>query len=231
MTRTRTFTNAAIAFLCSRAAATPRPVTFESPCECRDNHGKHRWSVKIDPSTPPADASAIQAVTPSDLFSWPGPDVHLTQQSERTGAENKWFALTGRVVALKVETDGDLHIALIDATGDKPGTVVVEIAKPKWCEIRKMVFDWTQAKFPFHTSSAKKLNVDDPPTITVTGKAYFDVGHAPKDQSNRRKYLPGYAAWEIHPVMKIGLLTEGLTIRSPYESTSGVSTPLCIICE
>ena len=39
--------------------------------------------------------------------------------------------------------------------------------------------------------------------ITVTGKAYFDIGHAPKDQSNRRKRLPDYAAWEVHPVMKI----------------------------
>ena len=74
-----------------------------------------------------------------------------------------------------------------------------------WCEIRNMVFGWTQAKFPFHTSSAKKLNVDDPPIITVVGKAFFDVGHAPKDQSNRRKYQPGYAAWEIHPVMKLNV--------------------------
>jgi hypothetical protein len=50
------FTIAAIAFVCIAAAP---PVTFESPCECRDNHGQHRWSVKIDPSLPPADASAI----------------------------------------------------------------------------------------------------------------------------------------------------------------------------
>lgn len=28
--------------------------------------------------------------------------------------------LTGRVVAVKAETDGDLHIAPSDATGDKP---------------------------------------------------------------------------------------------------------------
>ena len=119
-------------------------------------------------------------------------------------AENKWFDLTGRVVVLKVETDGDIDIALIDATGDKPRTVVVEIpAKPQWCEIRNMVFSWTRTRFSFHTSSAKKLNVTDPPIITVIGKAYFDVGHAPKDQSNWRKYLPDYAAWEIHPVMKI----------------------------
>jgi len=128
----------------------------------------------------------------------------LTQQSERTGIENKWFALTGRVVALKVETDGDIHIALQDATGDKPVIVVCEIpAQPLWCEIRSTVFGWTRTRFPFHTSSAKKLKVDQPPVIIVIGKAYFDIGHAPKDQSNRRKNLPGYAAWEIHPVMKI----------------------------
>ena len=109
-----------------------------------------------------------------------------------------------RVVVLKVETDGDIHIALQDATGDKPGIVVVEVpAKPQWCEIRNTVFSWTRTRFLFHTSSAKKLNVTDPPIITIIGKAFFDVGHAPKDQSNRRKYLPDYAAWEIHPVMKL----------------------------
>jgi hypothetical protein len=41
---------------------------------------------------------AIQAVTPSDVFGWPGSTEHLTQSSERTGIENNWFAITGRVV-------------------------------------------------------------------------------------------------------------------------------------
>src|SRR6266480_5435567 len=41
-----TFTIAAIALVCSTSAAEP-PVTFESPCECRDNHGKARWSVTM----------------------------------------------------------------------------------------------------------------------------------------------------------------------------------------
>ena len=109
----------AVAFLCSTAAATEQEVTCESPCECSSAHGKGRWLVKNDPSSPPTDASAIQSVTPSDIFSWPGPDIHLTQHSERTGIENNWFAVTGRVVAVKVEADGDLHIALSDATGDK----------------------------------------------------------------------------------------------------------------
>lgn len=77
--------------------------------------------------------AAIQAVTPSHIYSWAGPDVPLTQSSQRTGIENNWYTLAGRVVALKVEADGDLHLALQDATGDKPGIVVCEIlAKPQW---------------------------------------------------------------------------------------------------
>ena len=92
--------------LCSTAAAAPQEVTCESPCSCSSAHGKGRWSVKNDPETPPTDTSTIQAVTPSDIFSWAGPDVHLTQQSERTGIEQKWFAVTGRVVAVKVERKG-----------------------------------------------------------------------------------------------------------------------------
>jgi hypothetical protein len=75
---------------------------------------------------------------------------------ERTGVENNWFALTGRVVALKVEMDGDLHIALQDATGDKPAIVVVEIpAKPQWCEIRNTVFSWTQTREKCPTVASK----------------------------------------------------------------------------
>jgi hypothetical protein len=131
-----TFTIAAVAFLCSMVVAAPL-VTYESPCECRDNHGKHRWSEKNDPALPPSDASAIQAVTPSDIFNWQGPTEPLKSSSERIAAEQKWYAVTGRVIELRAEEDGDLHSALADASGDKSGMVVAEIpAKPQWCELR-----------------------------------------------------------------------------------------------
>ena len=39
--------------------------------------------------------------------------------------------------------------------------------------------------------------------ITVTGKAFYDIGHAPADHLNRRRTPQGYAVWEIHPVMKM----------------------------
>ncbi len=202
MTRA-TFIALAITSFCG-AAEPISPTEFESPCDCQGNTGKTRLAVKEDPSSPPADASAIEAVTPSDIFTWPRPNAHLTAHSERTGIENNWFAVTGRVVSLKAETDCDLHIELQDATGDKPGIVVVEVpAKPQWCEIRKTVFGWTQTRFPFHTSSARRLNITNPPIITVIGKAFFDVGHALKNQSNRRRYQPNCAAWEIHPAIRL----------------------------
>ena len=114
---------------------------------------------------------------------------------------------TTLIVAVKVEADGDLHIALSDATGDKQGTVVCKVPlKPQWCDIRESVFSWTPTRFPFQTSSAKRLKIANPPVVTIAGKAFWDIGNAPKDQSNRRSHQPGYAAWEIHPVMKLDVV-------------------------
>jgi len=130
--------------------------------------------------------------------------VRITWQSERTGIENKWFALIGRVVAVQVEADGDLHIALGDATDDKLGIVVCEIpARQRWCEIRKTIFSWTRTRFPLHIRSTRELTINQIPIVRVVGKAFWDIGHAPRDQSNRRKRLPEYAVWEIHPVMAL----------------------------
>jgi len=69
------------ALACSTAAAGPEQMTCDSPCDCHDAYGEGRWSVKTDASLPPTDACAIQAVTPSELFSWAVPDAALTMQS------------------------------------------------------------------------------------------------------------------------------------------------------
>ena len=107
---------------------------------------------------------------------------------------------------MQVEADGDLHIELGDATNSKPGIVVCEVpceSKARWCEIRKTIFSWTRTRFPLHIRSTRELPLNETPIITVIGRAFWDVGHAPKDQSNRRKRLPQYVVWEIHPVMAL----------------------------
>jgi hypothetical protein len=74
-------------------------------------------------------------------------------------SEQKWYALTGRVADAKVEADGDIHIALVDATGNNVGTVSAEIpVGPKWCEIRQTVFGWTGQKFPLNVKTAHTFN-------------------------------------------------------------------------
>jgi hypothetical protein len=155
----------------------------------------------------PLDKTLIQSVTPSQIYAWEGlgADVDLTGTTEeRMPSEQKWYALTGRVVDAKVEADGDIHIALQDANGNGVGTVSAEIpVGPKWCEIRQVVFGWTTQKFPFSVKTAHTLKIREPHVITVTGKAFYDIGHAPADHSNRRNSPKDYAVWEIHPVMAL----------------------------
>jgi hypothetical protein len=57
--------------------------------------------------------------------------------------------------------------------------------------------------FRFSVKTAKKLKIGWQHVITVTGKAFYDVAHAPADHSNRRTTPKEYAVWEIHPVMAL----------------------------
>jgi len=79
----------------------------------------------------PLDKSAIQPVTPSQIYAWEGglaADVDLAGMVEaRVPSEEKWYALTGRVVDAKVEADGDIHLAVENATENNVGTVGAEI--------------------------------------------------------------------------------------------------------
>ena len=71
--------------------------------------------------------------------------------------EEKWYALTGRVVDAKVEADGDIHLALQDADGKNAGTVSAEIpVGPKWCEIRQG--GWEQQYIDFGSCQPKSDN-------------------------------------------------------------------------
>jgi hypothetical protein len=59
-------------FAVSSASAEAPKVTFISPCECQGFHGKNRWVTKTDLSPVPLDKSAIQSVTPSQIYAWEG---------------------------------------------------------------------------------------------------------------------------------------------------------------
>src|SRR5260370_27504939 len=65
----------AVVFLCSSAVGEQPTVIFISPCECIGFHGKNRWVQKTDLSPVPTDNSAIQSVTPSQIYAWKGPST------------------------------------------------------------------------------------------------------------------------------------------------------------
>lgn len=182
-------------------------ATFVSPCECEGQKSGSRWPAKTDPSPVPLDKSTIRSVTPSQIYEWKGPEpnVPLTSETDtRIPDEQKWYNLTGRLVNVKVEADGDITLVLKDADGKKAGSVNSEIpVGPNWCELRKIVFGWTTQSFPFSFKGSQTLELREQHVITVTGQAFFDVGHSSADNSNRRTKPKKYAVWEIHPVMAL----------------------------
>lgn len=183
------------------AKAKRSAVTFTSPCECMGNHGVSRWAAKIDLQEPPVNAGDIKKITPAQIHEWPGPGGKIDQRSERIPAENQWYAVTGRVEKVKVEDDGDVHVELKDG-GNGAGIVVELPLGPRWCDMRKTVFSWTNATFPL----TGKFKLLQNPIVTVTGKAFYDIDHSGKDtHTNRRNYDQSLAVWEIHPVMKIAI--------------------------
>jgi hypothetical protein len=188
-------------------SVTAGTVTFVSPCECQGQKSGSRWPAKTDPAPVPSDKSTIQSITPSQIYDWKGPEsnVPLTPETDtRIPAEQKWYNLTGNLVGVKVESDGDITLVLKDADNKKAGSVNAEIPLgSEWCELRKLVFGWTTQSFPFSFKESQKLEVREQHVITVTGKALFDVGHASADRSNRRANPKKYSVWEIHPVMAL----------------------------
>ena len=183
------------------ADAKKQPVIFTSPCECIGNHGVSRWAAKIDTQEPPVNASDIKKITPAQIHAWQGPGGRIGQRSERIPAENQWYAVTGRVEKVKIEDDGDVHVELKDV-GSGAGMVVELPLGPRWCEMRKMIFSWTNATFPL----SGKFTLIQHPIVTIIGKAFYDIDHSGKDTvTNRRNYDQSLAVWEIHPVMQIAV--------------------------
>jgi hypothetical protein len=188
------------------------PVYFVSPCECKNNHGEDRWNAKTEWAAMPTDLSQFRAVQPSDIYRWaPLPGVR-EDSKRKSPEEEQWCNVTGTVTEVRVQADGDIHFEMTDASGKRRGHILAEVPLGhQWCELRRVVFGWTRkgtAFQPFKPSGIMALRVK--PVITVSGKAFFDVHHAGKTPLTNRNITHkagNLAAWEIHPVAKITVLS------------------------
>ena len=103
--------------------------------ETRDYYGKGRLTERNDAALPPIAASAIQALRHRIYSVGKGRPNLFTRSLARLAAEQKMVRCDRRVVDVRAKADGDVYIAVPDATGGKLGIVVVELpAKPQWCE-------------------------------------------------------------------------------------------------
>jgi hypothetical protein len=202
------------AMVCFAAAlavwAADHPVTFFSADDSDGAHGVYRWDVKIDMEAPPDVIPDDHKVKPSTIGDWAAPKGKITGKTPRSGREKEWWEVTGKVVLMKAEDDGDLHIQLCDADNADSVQVVVEVpvrqfaAESPWTEIRTEAFTWTDVNFPLTFSGSKMFTLNKKPVIKVEGKAFFDATHRKKDMPNRRNNTDKeIAVWEIHPVMRL----------------------------
>jgi hypothetical protein len=151
--------------------------------------------------------------------------VAITRKQDRIPAENQWYALTGLIVEIRAEEDGDLHMVLEDAAGQKPGRIVTEIPlEAKWCPLRTQILSWTDVTFPFETRRGSLLNLIRPHVVTVVGRVLYDIDHAGRDtRGNRRNYDPSLAVWEIHPVMQLTDLSATSPASRPQPTVTAVA--------
>lgn len=144
----------------------------------------------------------------------------------RTGNEVRWYALTGRIISVQAESDGDIHLVLVNANDKEPGKVIAEMPLgAKWCALRAIAFSWTDATFPFTADFRHSpFHLIRRPIVTLIGKAFYDTDHSGKElHNNRRPRDKDKAVWEIHPVMALEIVDPGNPIApqdvAPAEET------------
>src|ERR1051325_3162144 len=183
---------------------------FTAPCQYHGDGGTYRWAVKIDSAAAPN--STDYQLSPQQLLNWTGGRGNILSTTPRQGREKEWIKLTGKVTAVILEGDGDIHLELTNVNGNSHAKADAEIPSGHgWCSLRQTVLGWTNPSFPIVTKP-KQLQLNSHPIISVIGKAFWDGQHAPKATSfgavrpNRRTYDSTCSVWEVHPVMQLQVL-------------------------
>ena len=100
------------------------------PCECATRQGEVRWTAKTDPQPAPINTATVRRITPDEMYAWPVPSEPVTDA--RIAAEQQWYALVCRIVAIKIEEDGDLHVEVENTNGGSARVVVELPCGPIW---------------------------------------------------------------------------------------------------
>ena len=184
-------------------------VILTSACICPNCHGSYRAGVKDDPTAPLGRIPKSHQVTPRDIAAWPGLGGEIHTDTQRSGRELEWYGVIGRVTAVKIEADGDIHLQL-ENVGPHGADVQLIAEIPlgrRWCPIRREVLSWSSSTLPLSVTTGASLALTQHPVVRITGRAFYDGEHAVggDTRGNRRVAVGGVAAsiWEIHPVAQL----------------------------
>jgi hypothetical protein len=64
---------------------------------------------------------------------------------------------------------------------------------------------WTRTRFPLHIRSTRKLTLNETPIVTVTGKAFWDIGHARQRSIKPEKEAGGICCMGDSPGDETGI--------------------------
>ena len=194
--------------LCVVPSRTPRDTgwvagEFVVEGKLRASHhgacGVLRWPVK---TMSDADAGAVNrtpsGATLATLRAFPAPTVR-PQDGRANAIEKTEFGVSGNIIKWGLESDGDFHIVLANAS-DPSQTIVLEV--PDTTCVTGAAKDVRDSIAVVRQEVVRTLGPPSvgltalkvPVPVTATGVGFFDLGHATGHPPN---------AFELHPLLSI----------------------------
>lgn len=186
----------ALALSATGCAGGPQQSQEEAPApEPRVSRcGVERWAVKTltDPGASHVNLTPT-ATTVEELAALPVPDG-FSGHAPRLAPESQTFTVSTILVEFEEETDSDIHLVLLGASGQ---TMIAEIPAPECAPGSRVLSQITRARAQFtnmfgQPSRSWQQSMEH---IRVTGVVFFDVPHG------QMGIAPN--AIELHPVIDV----------------------------
>lgn len=157
--------------------------------------GTERWPVKVgdDPDAASVDLLNSVQTTIAALDAFPAP-AERPEDGRIDGTERTVYVVEATLIAYKLETDGDYHLALSDGRGH---TLIAEIPDPGCVGAASPFLEGVKkarGEFDQRLKVTRRFRKVAIP-VQVTGVGFFDFDH------HQRGVAPN--AIELHPVLDI----------------------------
>jgi hypothetical protein len=193
-------------------------LTISTSRSQNSNCGTERWNVK---TLTDADTSKIdygQTMVSSVDIQSRFPQVVARANDPRLPSEDTIYTIKCKLIAYKLEADGDYHLQIRDPVTDSQ--MVAEIPNPDCATVNnRWKAAWREARTAMDqfqgTPTSNWKTLPTPVMITLQGFGYYDLFHG----------QTGFAAnnREIHPVMSVSITSNEVPKAKPGGFTGTVN--------